>query len=90
MMKLNQNYKFQANKNLILSQEVQNKILILGDLDISTTKSMLNLLEAKASLFKECIMMFKPHPANHVNIKDYPKLNLSHKELKQIDPRKWK
>ena len=55
----------------------KNKILILGDLDISTTKSMLNLIEAKASLFKECIMMFKPHPANHVNIKDYPKLNLS-------------
>ena len=55
----------------------KNKVLILGDLDISTTKSMLNLLESQATLFKECIMMFKPHPANHVNIKDYPKLNLS-------------
>ena len=52
-------------------------ILILGDLDVVTTKTMLTLLSNSSSLLKNWNLTLKSHPANPINIKNYPILNLS-------------
>jgi surface carbohydrate biosynthesis protein (TIGR04326 family) len=53
------------------------KILVLGDIVFTTTKSMLNLLESISEYLKhDWCLTLKLHPANPVKLEDYSKLDL--------------
>lgn len=65
------------------------KILVLGDIQRSTTNFMLKILES-ASVFlnEDWELILKIHPANPVNVTDYPriKLHLTNAPLKFLLP----
>lgn len=55
----------------------KNNILILSDLDIETSDTMLTLLNYSSNLLRNTRLTLKPHPANPINVNKYSKLNLS-------------
>jgi surface carbohydrate biosynthesis protein (TIGR04326 family) len=65
------------------------KLLILGDIQRSTTDSMLQILESAREYFRQgWELKLKPHPATPVNIADYPglKLTITNAHLEQLLP----
>ena len=65
------------------------RILVLGDIVFTTTKSMLTLLESISEYLKHGWQLtLKPHPANPVKLEDYSKLDLELTEepLRQLLP----
>lgn len=66
------------------------RILVLGDIQRNATDSMLKMLESIAEFFQQgWALTLKPHPANLIQLGDYPRLNITITDapLEQLLPR---
>jgi len=69
-----------ATKNYTIDKvKTPKELLILGDSVNQTTTAMLRLLESANTIFKDGYSLsFKPHPANPINLGNFPHLNMTY------------
>jgi len=83
-------FKISNKKIEFKNFSINKKILILGDIQSSTTHSMLRLLESISEFLSQSYeLTVKPHPANPIKKTDYPILhfNISNAPLEQLFPK---